>query len=382
MKSACLRRTAPWLALLVVAAAATACSSADGSSEPPATASGGADSSACTQEATDNVKPYEQLPNALPSDLTPLKSKPAPGGSIIRIVNGSVPTDVNAGKQYAAVAKAIGWTGSYMVQNGSVEDLNAKFEEAIGKHPTVIVADGNPLAAVQQSVNDAKKAGIVVVLGAVLDKPQSFPGFAAGENGGPVYKKMGELQANLFLRDSHCSGGVAIFNLDYPVLDAEADAFQAVVKAKCPKCEMTSNSIPGGDIGAPAGINRIVSVLQSHPNIKYVYSAIAPIAGGLVPALDGAGIQGIKIFGQTPDEQAIAALKQGTNAWWVTQSSDIDPWMTTYAALRAIEAKQPIELTDNPVGILTPDNVPKDATQAPTYPANYDALFRQLVHAD
>lgn len=335
----------------------------------------------CVAAADAYVKPWEAFPTTLPADFTPLGSAPKPGGSIIRIVNGSIPTDVESGQQYAAIAKSFGWTGSYIVENGSVEDLNAKFQQAVSEHPTVIVMDGNPLSSVAQSVAAAKAAGIVVVLGSVLDEPESVPGFAAGENGGPVYKTLGVLQANLFMKASKCTGGVAIIEVNYPVLNAGTESFQATVKAKCPSCSVTLTSLPPADIGTQAGVSQIVSLLESHPNIKYVYSIIAPMADGLASALSQVGIQGVQIFGQTPDNQAIAGLQNGTNAWWLTQSADLDSWMTTYAALRAIEEKKPVELKSNPVAILTPLNVPKNTTNPPTYPTDYAALFEQLVHA-
>jgi ABC-type sugar transport system substrate-binding protein len=345
------------------------------------TSSAASGQAACVAAADSYVKPYETIPTALPADFTPLASPPKPGGSIIRIVNGSIPTDVESGKQYAAIAKSFGWTGSYIVDNGSVEDLNAKFQEAISQHPTVIVMDGNPLSSVAQSVAAAKAAGIVVVLGSVVDEPESVPGFGAGENGGPVYTELGVLQANLFMRASNCTGAVAVIGLNYPVLNAGIASFQSTVKAKCPGCSVYSASLPAADIGTQAGVSQVVSLLQSHPNIKYVYSIIAPMVDGLVPALNQVGIQGVQIFGQTPDNQAIAALQNGTNAWWLTQSADLDSWMTTYAALRAIEEKKPVELKSNPVAILTPQNVPKGITIPPTYPANYAALFEKLWQA-
>jgi ribose transport system substrate-binding protein len=346
--------------------------------------SGSADSASqasCVAAADAYVKPWETAPTTLPAEFTPLASAPKPGGSIIRIVNGSVPTDVESGQQYAAIAKSIGWTGSYIVENGSVEDLNAKFQQAISEHPTVIVTDGNPLSSVAQSVAAAKAAGIVVVLGSVLDTPQSFPGFAATENGPAVYKTLGVLQANLFMQASKCTGGVAIIGVNYPILNVGIESFEATVKAKCPSCSMTETSLPAADIGTQTGVSQIVSLMESHPNYKYVYSIIAPTADGLPSALAQVGIQGVQIFGQTPDTQAVAALQNGTNAWWLTQSANLDPWMTTYAALRAIEAKKPFALTSNPVAILTPQNVPKNTTNPPTYPTNYASRFEQLMHA-
>ena len=94
-----------------------------------------------------------------------------PGGTIIKLVNGQLATDVVGGKALVAAAAAVGWTGHYVVYNGTIQDLNAKWQQAISEHPTAIVSSGPPAAAVSQVLAASKKAGIITDLLGATDTP-------------------------------------------------------------------------------------------------------------------------------------------------------------------------------------------------------------------
>jgi ABC-type sugar transport system substrate-binding protein len=317
----------------------------------------------------------------LSSTYKPLSTKPSPGGTVIKLVNGAIPSDHESYQQMAIAARTIGWTAKEIVFNGTVEDLNAKFEQAISAKPTAIAVDGWPVAALQRPLADAKAAGIVVGLAAVPDPAASYPGYASNTNGAVTARQIGELNAYMFMRASDCKGSAAIFSLPFPILKIGTDAFQATVKAHCPDCAVSYNELQASDIGTPALANAVVSELQSSPGTKYVYAIIGNVADGLAQALSQAGISGVKIFGQVPDDASIAALRNGTNAWWIDQSSLINGWTELDGILRALEAKHPIsDHGGYPLAILTPQNVPA-GTGVPVLPSNYQNEFAQLWQA-
>src|SRR5206468_2205189 len=141
---------------------------------------GTAPTSDCAKAAADFLKPYDQLPTKLPTaDYPALTTKPAAGGSVIKIVNGTIPADGNSADAQAEAAQAVGWTAKKIVFNGTVEDLNAKWEQAISEKPTAITGSGFPAAALQQPLADAKAAGVIASLSSVTDQANSFPGFAS-----------------------------------------------------------------------------------------------------------------------------------------------------------------------------------------------------------
>ena len=191
-------------------------------------------------------------------------------------------------------------------------------------------------------------------------------------------KTLGQLHANMVMKESDCKANVAIFSLPFPILKVGTDEFQAVLKAECPDCKVSYSEIQPKDLGSPAATNAIVSKLQSDPSVKYVLTVIGNVAAGLNTALDQANIKDVKIFGAVPDENSIKALQDGTNAWWLTQTSQINGWMELDAVLRAIESGKPVNTTGNPIGVLTPENVPPDAASVPIFPADYEDLFKQV----
>jgi ABC-type sugar transport system substrate-binding protein len=365
------------VAVTLAACSSSGTSTSTGSAAAAAATSGSAVSS-CIAAAHAYLKPWDTLPTSLSSAYTPLSQKPAPGGTVIKLVNGAIPSDNESFQQQAIAAQAIGWKAKEIVFNGTVEDLNAKFQQAISDKPSAITVAGWPPAALERPLAAAKAAGIAVGLSSVSDPASSYPGYASNTNGAATAKQIGQLNAYMFMRDSGCKGSVAIFNLPFPILKIATSEFQATVRAHCPDCTVSYNEVQSSDIGTPALPSAVVSKLQSSPSTKYVYAIIGNVADGLAPALSQASIAGVKIFGQVPDATSIAALRNGTNAWWIDQNSLIDGWTEMDGLLRAMQAKKTISDTGGyPLAILTPQNVP-GGTGIPVEPANYQDEFKKL----
>jgi len=367
-----------------VAVTLVACSSGNSAttsttgSAAAAAATGGSATSSCVAAANAYLKPWDTLPPSLSSAYPPLTTKPAPGGTVIKLVNGKIPSDNESFQEQAIAAQAVGWTAKEIIFDGTVADLNAKFQQAISEKPTAITVSGWPPAALQRPLAAAKAANIVVGLSSVADPASSYPGYASNTNGAATAKEIGQLNAYMFMRDSGCKGSVAIFNLPFPILRIGTSEFQATVKAHCPDCTVSYNEVQSSDIGTPALPSAVVSKLQSSPSTKYVYAIIGNVADGLAPALSQAGISGVKIFGQVPDTTSIAALRNGTNAWWIDQNSLINGWTEMDGLLRVMEAKKPVSDTGGyPLAILTPQNA-SSGTGIPVEPANYQNEFKKL----
>jgi ABC-type sugar transport system substrate-binding protein len=367
------------VACLSAALALNACSSSTNAGPGAISVAGtssASGSSACMTKATDFLKSWNTLPESLPPQYTPLSKKPAAGGTVIKLV-GPIPTDNTSFIAQQAAAAAIGWTAKKISYDGSVEDLNAKFEQAISEKPTVITLSGEPATIIERPLADAKAAGIVVSMDNIVNSPTANPGFAALTSGAPTTKLIGQLNAYMFMRDSGCKGSVAVFNLPFPILKVATDSFTQTVHANCPACQVSYNELAINEIGTPAGTSAIVSALQSSPSTKYVYTIISDVATGLPAALSQAGVTGIKVFGEVPDANAIESLRQGTSAWWIDQSAVLNGWTELDAALRALDSGKVIP--DNghyPLAILTPQNV--GSSDIPTYPLDYQNEFKKL----
>ena len=368
------------LAAVAVAGCSSSGSSSSHSGSGPAAAAAATEpaTSSCMTAANNFLNSWDALPTNLSSAYTPLTAQAPGGGTVIKLVNGAIPSDNESYQQQALAAKAIGWTAKEIIFDGTVADLNTKFEQAISDKPKAITLSGWPPASLARPLADAKAAGIVVGLSSVADPASSYPGYASNTNGAATAKEVGQLNAYKFMQDSGCKGSVAIFNLPFPILRIATTEFTNTVKAHCPDCTVSYNELQSSDIGTPALQSAVVSKLQSSPSTKYVYAIIGNVADGLAQALSQAGISGVKIFGQVPDSTSIAALRNNTNAWWIDQNSLIDGWTEMDGLLRAIEAKKTVSDTGGyPLAILTPQNVPS-GTGIPVEPANYQDAFKKL----
>jgi ribose transport system substrate-binding protein len=334
---------------------------------------------ACVASAKKFLAPYDSLPTTLAPGMTPLKAKPKPGGTVIKLVNGQNQGDVTSGKAMVAAAAAAGWTGKILIFDGSVADLNAKFTQAIAEKPTAIMLGGIPSAAVAQPLAQAAKDKIITEVTGSTDTPNSTGGYEAVTSSAATFQLHGKVNAYLALRDSGCSNTYfLVANIPaYPVLAAEAKAFTDVITSQCPSCKVVQVNLQASDLGSAAATTDVVSAIQADPQIKYVYATLGNIADGLPAALSAAGITGVKIFGDVPDPQSILGLQNKTEAWWLASDSTVTGWGELDSVFRVIETGQPVTNNPLPIGVLTPENVSPGATQ-PSTPSNYEALFEKL----
>lgn len=354
----------------------SACGSED--DDGAANAASSEDTEACVQAAEDFLADWQEFPTTLPESpparYTPLEQAPPSGMSVVYLAQ-PFPAATSTGEAVAEAASEIGWEGSSLVYDGTLPDLIAKFEQAISQGPDFIATSGYPAAALQQQIDAAEAAGIDVILGASADEPTGTPGLAAVVNGTETARLIGELHAYQMLADSGCTGNTVIFSLDYPIIDVSDQAFQGVVEENCASCDVSIVKIQGQDIGTPDATQQMVAQLQADPSVKYAYTVIGNLADGLAPALRSAGLEDVRIFGQVPDEESIASLRNGTHAWWVNQNSTIQGYEIVDAALRiALTGETQVDAGGYPLALLTPENVP-DGEGFPVIPEDILDLY-------
>lgn len=342
---------------------------------------GGSGSQECIAAADKFLEPWDGVPTSLPASppgrYTPL-TKPVPAGGKAIALTTAIPSAQESSEAFIEAAKAVGWSAKSLNFDGSVPDLLAKFDQAIGEKPTAIWIQAFPAAAMQKQLDAAKAAGIVVGMASVVDQPQSYPGFAAVSNGGITIEEVNRLHAYWFMRDSKCAGNVAIFTLPFPIVEKGDQVFTDTVKENCPDCKVSSSLIQPQDLGTPKTASTIVSKLQSDPTTKYAFTVIGNLANGVAPALKQAGVNDIRIFGSSPDAESMAALRDGSNAWWVNQNSVMQGWASFDSILRAVTSEQvQPDPGHYPLSVLTSENV-SEGTEVPVVPADYQREFKAL----
>lgn len=235
-----------------------------GATSGGATSAGTSSAGDCVSKANAAVQPYINLPTTLPVGFTPLSKKPAPGSLIF--LAGIVPSDqFDAGTMMDA-ARAIGWTATKINFDGSVEDLNDKFEQAISEKPTVINLAGYPTATIQKPLAEAKAAGIYVGLNSIAAQPTSAPGFAALSNSLQSSAKAGTLNAEILMWESNCKANVAVVTIaGFPTLVSSVTAFTSTLKNSCPECSSSVITLQGEDLGTPAATTQMFRSCNLRP---------------------------------------------------------------------------------------------------------------------
>jgi ABC-type sugar transport system substrate-binding protein len=335
--------------------------------------------SACVAHADAALKPYETIPTTLPSAFTPLSKQAVTGKTLIYIAQSGIPSDQRVAISVEDAGKAAGWTVQVVQATPTVEDLNAKFMQAVGKKPAAIMVEGWPIAAIAQSVAAAKSAGIVVVNAAIADVPTGPPGYAAVSNGPASYALVGNLEADWVLRESNCNAHVAFIGTPYAVFTTNADAFTKTLTTACSVCKSTTSVIQNSNLGTPAQTTAVVSAVQADPSIKYVVLATGDLAAGVAAALTQAGISGVHIIGNSPGNADFAGLRNGTEEMWLTPGGlGVYGWVLFDSLLRVFDTGRAFPGFPQPYTILTKANVPANANQDSNFPANYKTEFRAL----
>src|SRR5687768_7432305 len=321
----------PWRRSLVSVAAGSlvlAVAGCGSSSGADSAADGGGDLTAAQQECLDAANAYMDerglLPETLSEELTPLSKPPTEGLTITKVYPGAVPSTAAIAQRLVEIAPTVGWTGKKLAFDGSVEDLNRKLLIAI-EDSDVVEVDGFPPAAVQEPIRVAKERGVLLMLGAVTEEPESVPGFGGVPNGGELWNKNGELAGYAFLQATQCQANVAIFALPIQAMQNVSTNMQEVVERECEDCKISSTDIALTDIGSPAATNAVVSKLQSDPTIDFAFFTLGDLAVGMGPALKQAGLV-VQVGGALPSPSNLAELEKGENSFWLGAADEITAW--------------------------------------------------------
>jgi len=121
--------------------------------------------------------------------------------------------------------------------------------------------------------------------------------------------------------------------------------------------------------------SRVISYLQSHPDITYLGFLVSDFNAGVAPALKAAGMSDkIKIVARAPQAANLVALQNGTEFAEVADENIGGGWRCTDAIIRLLSGT-PVE---NDVKgwhqIFTKDNV-TDTTKQPVTPGVPDSFL-------
>src|SRR3954451_11670872 len=337
---------------------ATACCSSAGSStsgSPSKTgdSAGVARAKSLAQEATTR-------PTTIGLDTA--VGKPVPTGKKIAFISCGVQACEVQGNIIKQGAADLGWTASTINTDGSPEQLQNAFETALRQGADAVILNAVNRAAVAKQIAEAKRKGVAFVTCCSTATPGD--GVLANVAGTGNSAKIGQSLAAEIVADSQGKANTLYVNISaFEILKALGSQFQSTYQRLCASCGCASLDVPVTSIGKDAP-DRIVSYLRSHPQTNYIVLSVSNALGaGLPAALNAAGLADkVKIVGQSGDTQTFQDLA----AKKVQSVVPFDYYAVDYLMLDALArhfAGAPAQPATPPLWIVTPSNMPADATK-------------------
>jgi ribose transport system substrate-binding protein len=361
---------------LAAAIALLAGCSSSGSSGSASGSNSGAVDAAGVAQAKAIVAKFNNPPAGI-GQTVPLPKAPPAGKTLAFLVQEGVPSNALIGQAEGAAAKAIGWKYIEIPYDGSnPATLQSAFNSALIKHATAVTLTAIPTSVFGASIIAAyQRAGVPIIVGAEAPVPPPSKEIYGDADGPATFVEAAKVVAAWFVADSDGQGKAVIENVSsLTVIPIWVDAFQAEVKALCPKlCAVkVVNATLTEAVSPGQNGSLLASALQSSRGYKYLLYSDATFATGINTALASAGLTGIKIGGSDFQVEQAAALRSHTQAAWTGVSLQQLAYGNVDYALRAVEGAPlttnnntlPIELmTSTNIGSQTTFNQPADSLQ-------------------
>ena len=275
-------------------------------------------------------------------------------------------------------AADLGWTAEAIGTDGSPEQLQNAFETALRQGADGIILNAVNRDAVAKQIEKAEQQGVAFVTCCSIEAEGD--GILRNVAGKENSARIGENLAAQIVADSDGTANTLFVNISaFQILQALAGQIETSYKEFCADCEYATLDIPATSLGKDAP-DRIVSYLRSHPQVNYVVLSVSNALGaGLPAALKAAGLADkVKLVGQSGDTLTFQDMAAGN----IESVVPFDYYAVDYLMLDALArhfAGVPVEQAQPPTWIVTPDNMPAEATEG-LFPVveTYRDEFNQL----
>lgn len=251
---------------------------------------------------------YEQVPQSI--GITARVPKAIPSGKTIDFQMCGAPACQAFETPLEQAAAALGWKVKVNVAGPSPQLTASAWNTAVADHPSAVISSGFPSAMWSKQLSELKGEGVPVVECCTLDQPGNgilavVHSFSAGSLGG-------KMMADWTIANSDGRANTLFINLPaYPIVGAERAGFMKEI-GKCTGCHVTTYDENVNDLGQPSGASKIVSTLQSHPDIKYLVAGDDDSYIGLPAALSSAGLSNkVQAIGLDPNTPTQNYIKNG-----------------------------------------------------------------------
>jgi ABC-type sugar transport system substrate-binding protein len=337
---------------------------------------------------TQALVPFLKEPTSLPS-FPPLP-KPAPTGKLVAFLE---PTPTEAGTEIATgvqdAANLVHWkTKVIQYAYSDPTAVGSALLSAVNDNPNEIIIPNVAPPQIRQGLAAAKAKGIIVVIVSPNGNFTGVSGVTAAEwsvQTPATASEWGLGPALAILADAAKSGTTAhigvVSSADLASLFTLITAkFKSTIAQYCSKCSVDDVNVPLADIGSGNGGKDVVSFMQTHPDVNYLFIEAGLFDNGVRSALDQVGLSKVRIYGSVPGSAQLQELNHGGSSGWFYSDNALAGWVGVDTGLRAMTGAN-VTIHDNEVQpawlIKAADNV---GNTPPSDPALYASTFSKIWH--
>jgi ribose transport system substrate-binding protein len=349
-----------FIAIAIALVFTVACGS-NGSSNNNSGASSSAVASSVSAAGEAAYARYIQRPTDSALGTIPPITKPIPKGKLIIYIDCGVETCQALGDAAQQAASFLGWDFKRISTDGTPAGFQAGWDEAIRLKPAGIIYSGMQIPVIRSRIATAEAQGTLIAQCCTdFTKPGQY-GITYTNWDASVYDAQGQALAALVAHDSGGTAQTMFMNIPiYASLTAIDSSFTAALPQYCAKCSVVT--VNYGIENAANWSTQTVAYLRAHPDVKYIVFSADGAFVNVAPALLSAGLSDVKIVGQGPIVQNFSLIEQGQELGSVPIGYDETMFGAIDAFARKFAGVAPIPVVQQPVWVVTKDNLPS-ATQ-------------------
>jgi ribose transport system substrate-binding protein len=376
------RSGAATMLLLAMSLLAACSSNSTGTSQPAANAttpaSAGSSGTGNVAAATAAMTPYLTTPSSI--GLTTALNSAPPKGLTVAYLEGNITAYKLLVPGLQAATAALGWHLKIVpFDTTNPTSLSAAVEQAVAEKVNFILESGVGSDQFSAGLAAAQAAHIPVV--EAIQNPEQANG-VIGCVGCQASTLAGEVAANWIISDSGGKANV-LFDTDpeFTTFTPLQTKFLETIH-QCGGCTSAVQQTSTAQLESGATGPAIVSYLQSHPEVNYIFFSFSQLSTGVRSALNAAGVGSkVKIITAGPVLSNIQSVIDGSEqaAFCYAGIGEV-MWRAVDLMARYQQGMSVADSVNTPISsvLWTTANVPKPATVydgATNYQAQYKALW-------
>jgi hypothetical protein len=282
----------------------------EAATESSTAGSGSADSGIKLDEAAAVVEQFSVRPTEIPNKI-PIDGE-IPTGKKVYFISCGAPACEAEIPILQNAADILGWELTAISTDPTKpEQIAAAWDRVANEKPDAVLYTATPRSQVATQFDTAVANGTAAIACCTTDPPEEGLQYVIStpEQTG----ELGKIIAAWVVNDAAGQPAHAVYlDLpDFPILSALRTDFEAGLEDLCAPC--THDAIEFGLADLATASDQVVSYLRAHPDVKYVIQS-TDSTFSLPAALEAAGLDDIRIFGEGPTSATLADIDAGRQA--------------------------------------------------------------------